>query len=803
MKKIIIFGLLIVFLISGCRTGDLYELTEKWYYQLDDDSSARELKTRGSLETLVPGKTGYITLTNSFIVPDSFRDKNLSLYLGRILTVDETKLNGIIIGSTGHLPPRFFSGWNQTRVYSIPNSLLKPNENRLEIRVFVHGEGALLGKQFIGETIYARSRAFSEDFFNSYINAFIFIVMIIFGFYHLLIYLKRKNDVENLFYSLLAISFAIYETNFFVSLIPDPLSIFPSYLFFQKIIFISQYFVAFFLAYFIKTFTKHKSWRLTDIVLIFALIIPVVPHLFFFDYGKFREFTRTVQVFLFVPVFYILFVVIYSLRKKKREAVSLLFGILPLLIFVFIDVIAHQVLNLNDLIYFSGLGFPVFLIAVLFLMANKFVNYHNEFERLNVKLARKNSELEQLYDASLEMSSEITAGIGNSDSLYFTIMKLACGFADAESGCFFVLNENGDSLKLVVNYPGTRKCSDSYLLKKNSILRRCIERKKPILINNESEDDEALAEYELKGSYIILPITIKGSVFGIITIYNKKGHDDFNVDDFTLLNAFSSAASVTVENEILSVDLISKNRLEEEMKIAQKIQTAILPKIFDNEIFDISGLMIPAEEVGGDYFDFIVDESGREWFCVGDVTSHGVTPGLIMMMSQSIINTVVNIPGITPGSAVTKLNKILFENIKNRLGVSEFMTFSIFCHTGDGKFITAGKHIDYLIYRSGTEVVERVQTNGMWVGVMADITSRTREDSFELASGDVLFLYTDGVTEAPDSSKNLYGMQRLMDILKNNGKKNSADIVESIRGDLVGYMHEQDDDITMLCIRRK
>ncbi len=401
------------------------------------------------------------------------------------------------------------------------------------------------------------------------------------------------------------------------------------------------------------------------------------------------------------------------------------------------------------------------------------------------------------------MSSEVSSANGKTGSLYYTIMKLACGFGDADEGCFFIVDNEPDTLKLILNYPKVKVCNEIYTLKKQSVLKETISSKKPVLIGKNSTDDDKIREYKAKGSYIILPIIVKNEVFAVITIYNKKDKAEFNNDDFALLNAFSSAASITIENELLSIDLISKNRLEEEMKIAQKIQTAILPKIFDSNNFDISGVMVPAEEVGGDYFDFIVDDAGREWFCVGDVTSHGVTPGLIMMMSQSIINTVVNMPGINPKEAVSRLNKILFENIKNRLGVSEFMTFSIFCHTGNGNFITAGKHIDYLIYRQDTKDVNRVKTNGMWIGVMKDISAKTTEDTFTLNKGDILFLYTDGVTEAPDKDRALFGIDRLINVIKSNGDKKSKDLIEDVMSEINRYLGEQDDDITMLCIKYK
>ncbi len=402
--KAVFLSLICALTILSCTDTRLHKIESLWYYTTADspDSDQYQLLNEfQNLEKLINEQSGYIYIKTEFDIDPSIMNGNPAISLGRIITADETYINGHFIGKTGSFPPRFFSSWNETRSYMVPRSLLKQTGNELIIKVFINGEGELIGSRYIGDSTAIRTKTFIDDFFNSYINALIFVIMIIFGFYHFLIYLKRKQDVENLYYALLALSFAIYETNFFIQVLPDPLSVVPSYLFFQKIIFISQYFVAYFLAYFIKTFSKHKSYKLTDILLLVALLAPVIPHLFFFDYGAFRNFTRLVQPLILLPIIYIIFVLLYSIKKKKKEPLYLLIGVTPLLVFVLLDVFLHQVLKMADLVYLSGVGFPAFMIAVLFIMANKFVNYHNEFERMNIKLEKKNDELKLLYNASL------------------------------------------------------------------------------------------------------------------------------------------------------------------------------------------------------------------------------------------------------------------------------------------------------------------------------------------------------------------------------------------------------------------
>jgi serine phosphatase RsbU (regulator of sigma subunit) len=292
-------------------------------------------------------------------------------------------------------------------------------------------------------------------------------------------------------------------------------------------------------------------------------------------------------------------------------------------------------------------------------------------------------------------------------------------------------------------------------------------------------------------------------IYGCINVTNKIDKTSFTDDDLSLLNAFSAAASVIIQNAILNKNLIAKNRLEKEMELAKRIQTAILPKKYESTNFDIAGLMIPAEEVGGDYFDYIIDTNHREWFCIGDVSSHGLTPGLIMMMAQSIINTLIISRKNNPADVINYLNNVLFENIRNRLNSFEYMTVSIITHDGNGKMILAGKHEDIIIYRKKTNRIKTISTKGMWVGLLPTIQNLTVNIPFTLDSGDILLLYTDGVIEALDKNYKQFDIKRLSHIMLENCNKTPEEIIKIIVESVNNFMNIQKDDITLLAVRKK
>ncbi|MBQ3923518.1 MAG: SpoIIE family protein phosphatase [Spirochaetales bacterium] len=249
--------------------------------------------------------------------------------------------------------------------------------------------------------------------------------------------------------------------------------------------------------------------------------------------------------------------------------------------------------------------------------------------------------------------------------------------------------------------------------------------------------------------------------------------------------------------------LLSAEREKSEMELASRIQTSLSPAIPSKEMYDITAVMLPAAEVGGDYYDLIEEDNGRIWFGIGDVSGHGLTSGLIMMMAQTAFNTILlNEPDISSDKLVSHVNKVMYQNIKQRLGEDHFMTLSFMVANPDGTVCTAGCHLDILVWRNATKKVERIVTNGIWLGLIPDIEDNTTPTTFKLESGDFMFLYTDGLIEAADANNKLYDMDRLIEKLEEFGSMPVKDIEEHIISDVYTFMDEQKDDITFVIARK-
>ena len=236
-----------------------------------------------------------------------------------------------------------------------------------------------------------------------------------------------------------------------------------------------------------------------------------------------------------------------------------------------------------------------------------------------------------------------------------------------------------------------------------------------------------------------------------------------------------------------------------EMELAKKIQTALLPENPAIDGYEIATYMKPADDVGGDYYD-VINVKDMDWVIIGDVSGHGVPAGLIMMMVQTSIQIVLSHhPKLPPSELLTIVNRVITKNIK-RLNESKYMTITALAAHKNGKLFFSGLHIDILVYRDKTETVDIIKTNGIWIGIIDDISDHLQDNPLELAKGDTLLLYTDGLIEAKDEDGELYDMKKLQKTFTSLGKKPIDEIKQHLLDDIKDYT--LNDDITIVVLRR-
>jgi serine phosphatase RsbU (regulator of sigma subunit) len=245
-----------------------------------------------------------------------------------------------------------------------------------------------------------------------------------------------------------------------------------------------------------------------------------------------------------------------------------------------------------------------------------------------------------------------------------------------------------------------------------------------------------------------------------------------------------------------------QERLEREMNIAQGIQTALLPRSLEVPNLEVAASMRPATEVGGDYYEVLPVTDGC-WFGIGDVAGHGLESGLLMLMIQSSVMTLVRKdPDTTPRSVICSVNRAINENLRERLKTTSFATLMLMRYRTDGSFVFAGAHEEIIVWRAATKKCEIIPTPGTWVGGVRSIESTTVDSRLELAEGDVMVLFTDGVIEARNRSGAVFDSVRLCQCIEDAAELPVDRIRERLFAEVTKWENKIEDDATLIVIRR-
>ena len=301
----------------------------------------------------------------------------------------------------------------------------------------------------------------------------------------------------------------------------------------------------------------------------------------------------------------------------------------------------------------------------------------------------------------------------------------------------------------------------------------------------------------------------------LYVVFNFMANNNFD-PDILANNLFfmTSTAIIAVSINHVKYNLIKKefdllvelkkarDALWSEMELAKRIQTALLPNKQRIKGFDIASVMLPAKEVGGDYYDIIETPEGEKWITIGDVSGHGVDSGLIMMMAQTCISsTVISNRHCQPSELLNSVNHVIRENI-SRLGSDHYMTMMAM-RFNESKMTIAGKHQDVIIYRSALNKTETVSIDGTWLGITDKIDNYLTDTSINIGGGDIVLLFSDGVTESTDKNGDMYSQVRLEQSLNQYADLPINRILEKIIEDVSNFQEEQYDDMSLVIVKKR
>ncbi len=274
-----------------------------------------------------------------------------------------------------------------------------------------------------------------------------------------------------------------------------------------------------------------------------------------------------------------------------------------------------------------------------------------------------------------------------------------------------------------------------------------------------------------------------------------------------LAQANEELAGANVEIKILNECLKKENlRMSAELDVAKQLQQMVLPKepeLRQIKDLDIACFMAPADEVGGDYYD-VLEHDGHVKIGIGDVTGHGLESGVLMLMVQTAVRSLLVSDIADAKQFLTVLNRIIYDNAQ-RMGTDKNLTLSLLDYQNHQIKLT-GQHEEVLLVKVNGEI-ERIDTFdlGFSVGVVNDIAEFVSETDIALQSGEGIVLYTDGITEARNFEMTLYGLERLCEVVSRNWHLSAKEIQRVVIDEVQRFIGKQKvfDDITLLVLKQK
>jgi phosphoserine phosphatase RsbU/P len=336
-----------------------------------------------------------------------------------------------------------------------------------------------------------------------------------------------------------------------------------------------------------------------------------------------------------------------------------------------------------------------------------------------------------------------------------------------------------------------------------SIMNMAFEQQLAVLTSDASVDPRFQGRESIISSGIhsamCVPLWNNKEIIGIIYADRISLLQEFREEDLRLLTLLSNLAAVKIENASLIEQAIEKEKMEREMQLAAQIQKDFLPRTTPScEKFDIAGKNVSCHQVGGDYYDFLPIDPGRIGITVADVSGKGVSASLLMASLRAALHSEVH-SRYEMGAMSAKLNDF----VQRSSAINTFITF-FFCElnieTGDLTFVNAGHNPPLVVGQDGK--MRTLASSGLCLGMLPQMTYEVRKEI--LKPGDIILMYTDGITESRSPDNEEFGDGRLADICRRNSGAPAGELMNAVFRDLDDFTRKAPaaDDRTIVVVKR-
>lgn len=452
----------------------------------------------------------------------------------------------------------------------------------------------------------------------------------------------------------------------------------------------------------------------------------------------------------------------------------------------------------------------------------------NAFDNLKEEYRTLSQEKEVVLSFIREIGDAMTSA-HELDELFKLIISCSKRTLNASSGAIFLLNEEHTSLQAKIVdglFPPIFEAIPAESLSKlatkakyiqdlivnieiplgEGIVGRVAQSRTPILIKdalNDARIPQPPIDFLKVKTLIAVPLIFKEEVIGVMVAANKADDKPFRHGDLSVLEALSDQAAVSIHNARLYRAIAEKERLDKELQVATQVQRLLLPTRFPKiSGLDVAAMNRQAREIGGDYYDLFPIGNGQYGIAIADVSGKGIPAALIMAMARSILRSSAA-GNLSPRNVLSELNRHLFSDIQQEMFIS--LAYLVLDETNKKLMVTRAGHEPIIYYDKQENNIKQLKPQGIVLGMDSGalFTSTLEEVLLVVKTGDILVLYTDGVTEAQDADGKEFGYETLNEVIRSMASSTAQEIANQIMARILRFTGDtpQKDDMTLLIVK--
>ena len=414
------------------------------------------------------------------------------------------------------------------------------------------------------------------------------------------------------------------------------------------------------------------------------------------------------------------------------------------------------------------------------------------------------------FDKVVGQISETMTSLLNLDEILDNVIKVVMDTLQVRTSSVMLLTEGSNVYKVQrVSGEGSGNIEDMTFKREDHLVKNVEEKKGEISKYDiqgdpkyEAEREKYLGQFEELGATLVMPMVFKDQVMGLINVGDKKSEDLFTTQDLELLRILANQSAVSIENARLVEEVAQRERIKQELEVARNIQLSLLPQNDPQTPgFEIVGTSIPAEEVGGDFYSYHHLDGEKLGIAVGDVSGKGISAAMFMAVISGMIDSEAKENRSVSG-LIRNVNHLLIPRAKPSKMNSALLYMILDTEEKRLRVANAGE-IAPIVCRSDGSHCDYMDVKGFPVGMTT--MGNYSEKELELESGDTVVLTSDGIVESMDGSGEMFGFDRLRDLVYHNRNLSAHDLSEKILDEVRSFVQSEtsQDNVTMVVLKAR